>query len=502
MERTADTVTKSNDEGNTSHGNIHVPLLFAYLLSSGLIISAALGDLWLDEIWSINFARDANTAGDIFFRFHHDNNHPLNTLFLYYRQEQSVFIVYRLLAVLSGIGSVFLLSHVARRDWGYPEALCCVVLSGTSFPLLLYFSEARGYAPAIFFAVLSYSVLRQNLIALKLHRLLLFWVASVLGILSHSTFAIACVALFIMNLAHAIHANGSIRRRLLEFLAHQAPPFAFLASWYLFFVRDMIIGGGPVYGTFDVIREAASLLLGFPGAPPFQLLALIAMLAIIVGGSFCLSRDKNIQWVFFPSVLLLSPALLLVFTQPNFLYFRYFIICFPFFYLLLSYTVCRCYRTWSKPYRLLLVLAIMLLIVGQAIRTYPLLTIGRGSYSLALAHIMKNSPRPTILVGSDHDFRNRVLLDFYAPFMLKDKDLRYIHQSRWHEEPPDWFFTHSQELLYQPPTRYLLKEVGFYRLVDEYRFSGISGWNWFLYRREEWNERARINTEQGATADG
>ena len=103
---------KSNEEGNSSRGNIPVPLLFAYLLSSGLIIFAALGDLWLDEIWSINFARDANTAGDIFFRIQHDNNHALNSLFLYYVKEQSVFIVYRLLAVLSGIGTILLLSHV------------------------------------------------------------------------------------------------------------------------------------------------------------------------------------------------------------------------------------------------------------------------------------------------------------------------------------------------------------------------------------------------------
>lgn len=354
MNQIAASTTTNNDMACPSRRMIHVALLFSYLLSSMLIIAAARGDLWLDEIWSVNIARASDTAADIFLRFKHDNNHPLNTLFLYWVKEQNAFIIYRLFAILSGIGSIFLVSHLALRTWGYREALCSVVLSGTSFPLLLYFSEARGYAPAIFFTLLSYAVLRDNLLTLSLNRLLLFWTASVLGVLSHSSFAIVSMALFIMNLAHVIHAGSACSRRLLEFLTHQVPPFAFLTGWYVFFVRHMVIGGGPVYDKFDVINEAASLLLGFPAAVPLPQLALIVVLAVIVCGTFYLARDKNIQWVFFPSVLVLSPALLFVIWQPKYFYFRYFIVSFPFFYLLLSYTVCRFYRSWSIRYRWLL----------------------------------------------------------------------------------------------------------------------------------------------------
>ncbi|NJL58470.1 MAG: hypothetical protein HC887_01260 [Desulfobacteraceae bacterium] len=121
-----------------------------FLLSSALIISAARGDLWLDEIWSLSFALTSHSLTDIFTQFRHDNNHVLNTLFLYCIGEQKMLWVYRLFSVVSGIGSVFLGAYIAKKNWGYPEALCSAVLIGTSYPLVIYYSEARGYAPAIF----------------------------------------------------------------------------------------------------------------------------------------------------------------------------------------------------------------------------------------------------------------------------------------------------------------------------------------------------------------
>ncbi len=109
----------------------------AFLLSSGLIVVAARGDLWLDELMSLSFARNAHSIADIFVRFPYDNNHPLNTLFLYFAGVRQALFIYRSLAVLSGIGSVFLVGHIAGRHWGSREALASIVLTGTSYPLLL-----------------------------------------------------------------------------------------------------------------------------------------------------------------------------------------------------------------------------------------------------------------------------------------------------------------------------------------------------------------------------
>ena len=85
------------------------------------IVAAARGDLWLDEIWSIDFARAASTPLDI-FAIHHDNNHVLNTLYLYVVRSQSATYAFRLFAILCGIGSV-IAAGLAASEWGRAETV-------------------------------------------------------------------------------------------------------------------------------------------------------------------------------------------------------------------------------------------------------------------------------------------------------------------------------------------------------------------------------------------
>ncbi|HEY1302347.1 MAG TPA: hypothetical protein VGF24_02280, partial [Vicinamibacterales bacterium] len=60
-------------------------ILFCGLLTAaiGLRVIAARGDLWLDELWSLSFARQLDSPLQIWTSIHHDNNHPLNTLYLF-----------------------------------------------------------------------------------------------------------------------------------------------------------------------------------------------------------------------------------------------------------------------------------------------------------------------------------------------------------------------------------------------------------------------------------
>ena len=195
--------------------------------------------------------------------------------------------------------------------------------------------------------------------------------------------------------------------------------------------------------------------------------------------------------------------MLLILTRPQYLYFRYFIVCFPFFYLLLSHMACNCHRSWPNRWRWLLVVAVAMLIAGQTQRVYGLLTVGRGNYFAALAHISERSPKGIVRVGSDHDFRNRVLFDFYAPLISEGNRLRYVEQPNWREAPPDWILIHSQDVSYQAPKGFVVQGIGVYRLTDEYRFSGISGWSWFVFRRETVDTRVGSDrSEQNAAPGG
>jgi hypothetical protein len=457
-----------------------VALSLAYLLSGALIIAAATGDLWLDEIWSIQFVRAANSPLEILTRFHHDNNHVLNTLFLWLVGAQNTLFVYRLFAVVSGILALLLVGYLAIA-WGASEALLALVLTGTSYPLVLYFSEARGYAPAIMFALLSYALLRGNWCVFNPYRMIAFWTASILGMLSHLSFVIVSLALVFASVTKGVLTKGSRGRSLVCFLAYHTVPLGFFGLFYVFFTREMVIGAGPVYTNWAVLTQLSVLLLGLPDGIFFGALAVLILMAVIMVGSYTLYRNRDEQWPFFCFVLVVGPMLMLIFARPEYLYFRYFIVCVPFFYLLLSYLLCHGYR-YSKPIRAAVVAAVLLLLTGQIPRVFSLIELGRGNYRAALTRILENSPEGVVRIGSDHDFRNRLLVDFYAPSLGGPHVIRYIPQSDWHREPPDWILTHSQEISHAPPTDITAPGIGVYHLFATYRFSGVSGWNWFLYR--------------------
>jgi hypothetical protein len=461
-------------------------VILACGLASLLIIAAARGDLWLDEILSIRLSQLARRPWDVFLSppLIHDNNHALNTLYLYCVPAGSPFWAYRLLAVASGIGSLALLARVALRQWGQVEAVATVSLAGTSYPLILYLSEARGYAPAIFFGLLAFDQLSLNLEEFRWRRVFGFWVASILGVLSQSTFVILSGAFLILQLAGAIRARRKSSFQLKPFFWQQIAPVLFIGLWWLAFVSRMAIAGGPIYDKREVVQQAAALLIGMPDVAPFQELSLGIVLAVVASGAWSLWRERNIHWVFYPSVLVLVPAAMILITQPQFFYFRYLLVSFPFFYLLTAYLICRLFRQASLPFRGLLIAAMALMIIGQAARIVPLLTLGRGHYLQALQEIAEADTEPVVRVGSDHDFRNGLLVDFYAPLVSDGKKIEYIAQSRLSEFPPGWIIAHNQDMNFTPEPRLAIPGVGNYRLVREWPYGGVSGWSWSVYRRE------------------
>lgn len=458
----------------------------AFLLSAIAIVVAARGDLWLDEIWSLLFAREAKSIAEVFLRFPNDNNHPLNTLFLYCLGDQSALFAYRIFSVLSGLGSLLIAGYVARRDWGRTEALFAVVLMGTCSPLLLYFSEARGYAAAILFGLAAYATLGLTPVRRSWVQYALFWITSILGMLSHATFLILSFAFALWSAAQQIQSKD---RRLTarRFFVLHTPPFLFFAWWYVVFLKNIVIGGGEQWVLWDVIGRASVLILGLPDMPALRVAAPVFVFILVALGSAALFRQHDMRGIFFSAAIVIAPALLLAVTSPECLYFRYFIVCFPFFILLLAYLLGRCFCCFPKRWRWLAFAALSAFLMGQAPRDCLLLKSGRGQYAAALEFIVDHSAGRNVFIGSDHDFRNKVVFDFYAPRVAGNGNLHYVDQPRWRSQPPDWLLTQQFDVTNVPQNKIVLKGIGEYALVKEYNYSGIlefSGWNWFLLKRE------------------
>lgn len=465
-------------------------LFLCLVLATALMAAAARGDLWLDEIWSLAFARDAATPLEILTRFRHDNNHILNTLFLRLIGEQSHFWVYRSFSVVSGVVSLVLLVVLSRRRGAF-ESVCVALLAGFSYPLVLYFSEARGYGPAMLCGLLAFYGLQRCEESPTPRNLSLFWAAVVCGILAHLTFVIVVIALVSSTAVRELRSPSSLGRGARRLLQLHLLPLSVLAAFYLGYVRLMEFGGGNPFSYWEVTSRAACLLMGLPLDEPFRWVAVGAFSLCLVAGTRLLAKGRDAQWPFYPVVLVAAPALVIIVTQPRILYFRYFILCFPFFYLLLAAVLGALYRSGSRGARVAAVVLVGLVVAGQARRDLSLLEYGRGDYGSALAYITSHAPEGARRIGSSHDFRNKVVLSFYVPRLRDRAGIRYVDREHWADDPPDWFLKHSQDPAYAPPQRFSLPGVGAYTLERRYPFSGDSGWSWFLYRRDPSGERVK-----------
>src|SRR5678815_3319816 len=65
------------------------------LVGAVLRIWAARGELWLDEIWSFRVVHLLSGPAGILTGLHHDNNHHLNSLYLYFLPETTHWMLYR-----------------------------------------------------------------------------------------------------------------------------------------------------------------------------------------------------------------------------------------------------------------------------------------------------------------------------------------------------------------------------------------------------------------------
>src|SRR5438045_3855429 len=97
------------------------------VLGVALRLVAIRGDLWLDEVCSLEYAHLIHSPLEVFTRSHEDNIHPLNTLYLYFLGQQQLFSVYRLLSLASGLGTLILAYFIAK-PFGRLEAYLALLL--------------------------------------------------------------------------------------------------------------------------------------------------------------------------------------------------------------------------------------------------------------------------------------------------------------------------------------------------------------------------------------
>lgn len=451
-------------------------------------IWAAVDEFWMDEIWSLlGFAGPESSPRQI-MTAHHDNNHYLVTLWMYALGPlQRYWILYRLPALVAGIGTICASALLARR-WGSAAAFATVLLTSSSYMLIVYASEARGYSLAGFFALTAFLALDRSLTSWSPWAIALFVVSSILGTLSHLTFVEVYAALFgwsCWRLWSTTQNWGSFLARLMQL---HIVPVLMMAALYIVDVRYLKIGGGALQESLaNVVATTMSLILGnpFPARVATWVSATVA-LVIAVAGLVMLKRERSDVWLFFLLCVFVAPALVLAIRRPEQLYERYFYLNAQFWLVLCSYVIGRLW-SFGVAARAGVVAAMLLFLLGNGWSTYNFLRVGRGHFREALDYMAAQSEGRDITIGDNGKVnRNVVYLEFYTRHLPGNHHIEVLMWSPEMPVEPEWMISNSQEPDFRPPAvRYPRPGQSAYILQNVYRHAGLSGIHFAIYRRAD-----------------
>jgi len=117
------------------------------LVALGVLVRliCARGDPWLDEIWTLVLIAPLKSGFEVFRNISHDNNHFLNSWWMYQWGPDANPLIYRLPSILCGGASIYVAGHIGRRTSPAAGAIAAFVVA-FAFPFVNYGSEARGYS--------------------------------------------------------------------------------------------------------------------------------------------------------------------------------------------------------------------------------------------------------------------------------------------------------------------------------------------------------------------
>jgi hypothetical protein len=449
-------------------------------------VLAAQNDLWFDEIWTLELLRErVHSFGEVFTNLKHSNNHHLCSLWMWSIGQNASGLMYRLPSVLASIGTVALAGLIGMRR-SLVEGCIAVILTSCSYLLIHFGTEARGYSLAIFFALLAWYALQQFEERRSWTRMIVFWSAVVLGFLAHLEFAFCFAGLFVWSLWRFAIYRQKWRQAVLDLLALFTVPIVLMLVFYFVAIRGMEVGGGPKYHLAPVLIKTASYMLGGPAGGGVAATVALLGAAAICAALICLIFDRDDRWIFY-AVVIVAPLALIAIQRPQQLYVRYFIISVAFSLLLLGSGCAALLRRVRAGHAMGLTL-LAIFVAGNAANIFNLLQFGRGQYLAALQFIEEHSNGGRVVITSDHDFRNAMLVNYYKRYLERPDNTQYVDRATLNEEyartngsslGAEWLILHRFDLT-QKPERVSDNYGNTYQLVSIYRYSDLSGWNWLL----------------------
>ena len=469
------------------------------VVGAALRLYGARGDLCFDEIWSLALLKPITSFGEIIWGINHDNNHVLNSMYLYMVGPDAAPVVLRGLSIVLGIASVVAAGLIFWRD-GIAGALTAMLLFAISYPVVHYGSEARGYSGEIFFSLLSLWFLQREFSLPSWVNRQGLGLAIGLGLLSHALMVVCAIAFGIWTVFILWRRTADLHKGMVESFFILLPALVwsiavaasvgFVALRHGFAVNvthsvpDKFAIGMVIPFDFNGFINAygtlVRLTVGLPNVVPAAACLFLAGGVAVASVRLWREQDNCRLSLYVVSIVIL-PAAALVAKLPNTIFSRYFLFSGTMFLLFIADVV---NLAWLKGKMVRPVAAVILTVIvtGNAVSLFYFFSGGeRGQYSLAVRRMAENG---RIIYSTDYLFS--MVVEFYSHKLGILTD--YVREENWCTDTPDWYvdpkFNPNQKLLALPDD--ITKTLPNCKLrltrADTFPYWGLSGRQLGLYR--------------------
>jgi len=462
-------------------------VLFCY--GSYFRFSGLYSDLWLDEIWTITAILKAESLFEFWREIEWDGFFSLSSLYLFLIGEQPEPYRYRLLSFLAGILGMILVLALHTERGRRIQGIFLLGFLSSSYLYVLYDSEARGYAPMLALGLASFYIIHYLMARSSKAMTALFWLISIAAFLFHASYIFIFISLFLWT-AISFLCRESFLKTCIELAWIFLLPATLLGLLYGLVLLNLPSAGGPISSYPDVILSALSVTFGGPlitthdtTVTHFALNYLIMATLLILCEMVMLVKDKDKVAIFYFSAILIIPATVLWILSPEYIAVRYFLPSVLAIYLLMSGFLNRLFQQGLPGQILSLILLYVFFHMNVTNYLIDFVHYGRGHYEAALRYITDNSTQEPTTIAGDNNFRNHMMVEFYSTRLDLDP-LLYIDQPSFSTGAAQWYLLHSQDRAYQPPESIILDEDLIFEFEMEFPHTALSGWSWFLYRRQ------------------
>jgi len=460
-----------------SDSSLRQVVLLSLVLGAVIRIIAAGGDLWLDEIWSLNLAAPLTSPLEV-FRIRIDNNHILNSLWLYFIGPDRPAWLYRFLSLGASIAALWPALRIGRRMGGAAGTLF-PVLCALSAVLITITTEARGYGVMVLGVLALWDHVEGRQQRGRLPNPMVVLLVAGSGTLAHLSFALFYLPLVVWQILTA-----SARARLSGLAVH-IPALAGLGLLYALHIRYLPPGSGPLVSYLDALVSTLSVGAGGPELPatgPAGIAALgaaVLFLVLIVRGLVVLARGGDRRWILGLFVVFLMPFAVLLLLEPRILVARYLLAPLIMALFLAAHGLGALAED-GRVGRYIAAVLLCLAVLGNALHLTRLARHHRGEYRAAVS-FMSAGGASTVVWG-DHDFRNSTVVTYHARAL--GRELRYLAESDRCSAEPNFFL--AEDASREAPPRTLAIEacggVREFQLVRSFPHALLSGTSWHLYR--------------------